>query len=165
MSSASTVSTLQSFPGKDSIPPACFYNIHGLAGWLNKNPEYKVQFSYTGAFSPFLIPPNLVTSSLSSAGYTQEGVPLFSNVTTLSQQQALMYNQQISLFQRIYTINSNAYVNYIATGQAPVYYTFATFKEKYEYNSAIALVNKLYYFDAMANAPDLNWQVPFPIGM
>jgi hypothetical protein len=44
-----------------------------------------------------------------------------------------------------------------------MYYNFATYKEKYEYNSAVALVNKLYDFKAMANASTLNWQVPFPV--
>lgn len=164
-SSASTVSTLQSFPGKDSIPPACFYNMQGLAGWLNHNALYKIPFSYTGEFAPYLVPPELVTSTLSSLGYKQENVPLCAHVTTLSQYQALQYNQQLSLFQKIYTINSNAYINYVSTGIGPVYYTFSTFKEKYEYNSGVALVNKLYNFRAMANAPGLHWQVPFPIGM
>jgi hypothetical protein len=164
-SAASTVSTLQSFPGRDSIPPACFYNMQGLAGWLNHNPLYKIPFSYTGEFAPYLIPPELVTSSLSSVGYSQEKVPLCTTVTTLPQHLALQYNQQLSLFQKIYTINSNAYINYVATGEGPVYYTFSTFKEKYEYNSGVGLVNKLYNFKALADAPGLNWKIPFPIGM
>lgn len=162
---ASTVSTLRSFPGRNSIPPACFYNMQGLAGWLNNNPIYKIPFSYTGEFAPYLIPPELVTSTLSSSGYKQERVPLCTQVTTLSQYQALMYNQELSLFQRVYTINSNAYINSVATGRGPVYYNFSTFTEKYQYNSGVSLVNKLYNFRAMANAPLLNWQVPFPIGM
>jgi len=92
-------------------------------------------------------------------------VPLCSNVTTLSQQQAQQYGQQIQLFQKVYAYNSNAYVNYVTFGTPPVYYNFATYKEKYEYNSAVQLVNKLYPFQAMANAPGVNWQVPFPINM
>ena len=162
---ASTVSTLRSFPGKNSIPPACFYNIQGLAGWLNNNTSYKIPFSYTGEFAPSLIPPQLVPSSLSTLGYDQRKVPLCAQVQTLSQHQALLYNQQLSLFYKVYTINSNAYINYVATGVGPVYYTFSTFTEKYQYNSAVALVNKLYNFKALADAPDVNWQVPFPIGM
>lgn len=160
---ASTVSTLRSFPGRDSIPPACFYTIKGLAEWLNHNPIYKIPFSYTGEFAPYLIPPELITSTLSSVKYDPQKVPLCAHVTTLSQYQALQYNQQLSLFQKIYTINSNAYINYIATGEGPVYYNFSTFKEKYEYNSGVALVNKLYNFSAMSEA--MNWKVPFPIGM
>jgi hypothetical protein len=153
------------FPNENSIPPACFYNINGLAGWLNLHPEYKLNFSYTGIFLPYLIPPELVTSSLVNLGYSQEKVPLCSNVTTLSQHQALKYNSQINLFQKIYTINSNAYTNYVNTGQPPVYYNFSSFNEKYEYNSAVALVNKLYDFKAMADASGVHWQVPFPISM
>ncbi len=162
--SPSTVSSLISFPGKNSIPPACFYTMGGLATWLNQNSQYKINFSYTGAFAPYLIPPERVTSTLSSVGYNQANVPLCSNVTTLSQNQAHKYGQQLALFQKVYTINSNAYINYASTGQTPIYYNFSTYKEKYEYNSAVALVNKLYDFKAMASASTLNWQIPFPIG-
>ena len=162
-SPASTVSTLQSFPGRDSIPPACFYTRQGLAGWLNNNPIYKLPFSYTGEFSPYLIPPYLVPSSLSAGGYKQQNVPLCATVTNLSQHLSLVYNQQLSLFQKVYTINSNAYISSIFTGTPPMYYTFSSFNEKYQYNSAVGLVSKLYNFNAMAVAPDLNWRIPFPI--
>lgn len=157
--------SLPAFPNENSIPPACFYNIHGLAHWLNLNPQYKVNFSYTGLFFPYLIPPEDVTSSLAAAGYSQEKVPLCSNVTTLSQHQAQKYNTQINLFRKVYSTNSNAYTNYVLTGQPPVYYNFSSFNEKYEYNSAVGLINKLYNFKAMSDAPGLHWQVPFPIGM
>ena len=161
--SPSTISSLVSFPGQNSIPPACFYNMGGLATWLNQNPSYKVWFSYTGAFAPYLIKPEKVTSTLSTLGYNQANVPLCSNVTTLSQSQASLYGRQLALFHKVYTVNSNAYIDYAVTGNAPMYYNFATYKEKYEYNSAVALVNKLYDFKAMANASTLNWQVPFPV--
>lgn len=162
--SASTVSTLQSFPGSGSIPPACFYNAQGLANWLNNNPSYKTNFSYTRTF-PFLYPPDIAIyfSTIGLPNYNPATVPLCSNVTTLSQYQALKYNTQLQLFQKVYAINSNAYINSIATGQGPVYYTFRTFQEKSDYNSAVALVNKLYPFSDMATA--VGWQVPFPIGM
>ena len=39
---ASTVSTLQSFPAPGSIPPVTFYNMLGLANWLNLNPIYTI---------------------------------------------------------------------------------------------------------------------------
>jgi hypothetical protein len=163
--SPSTLSSLVSFPGQGSIPPACFYNMQGLAGWLNNHPEYKLPFSYTGEFGVYLIPPEFVTSTLSSSGYKQENVPLAPVVTLLSQGQGSTYMRQINLFYKVYSINSNAYINYAATGRGPVYYTFSTFTEKYEYNSAVQLVNKMYNFQAMAAAPTLNWQVPFPINM
>ncbi len=162
--SASTVSTLQSFPGSGSIPPACFYNAQGLANWLNNNPSYKTNFSYIGTFK-FLYPPELTAyfSTIGLPGYNPASVPLCANVTTLSQYQALKYNTQLQLFQKVYTINSNAYINSVATGQPPMYYTFRTFQEKSDYNSAVALVNKLYPFRDMAEA--VGWIVPFPIGM
>jgi hypothetical protein len=166
MSSASTVSTLLSFPGQNSIPPASFYNIQGLAGWLNLHPNYKTNFSFTGEF-PNLKPAYYSTfySTIGLPGYMPENVPLCSNVTTLSQYQALQYRTQISLFQKIYAYNSNAYINYVSTGAGPIYYTFLTNRERSDYNSSVQLINKLYSFKSMAQAPGLNWQVPFPIYM
>lgn len=162
--SASTVSTLQSFPGAGSIPPACFYNAQGLAAWLNMNPQYKLNFSLIKTFR-FLYPPwySTLYSTFNLPGYDPANVPLCSNVTTLSEYQGLKYSTQLRLFQKVYTINSNAYVNYVATGAPPVYYNFRTFQEKSDYNSAVALVNKLYPFRDMAEA--VGWIVPFPIGM
>ena len=155
---------ISTFPGQGSIPPACFYNAQGLAGYLNQNPQYKENFSGTGAF-PYLYSTVISPSTFSSIGYNPYNVPLCSDVQTLSQVQAYKYNQQLQLFQKVYAFNSNAYVNYTLTGQGPVYYNFFTYKEKYEYNSAVQLVNKMYPFRAMAEATNLNWQVPFPINM
>ncbi len=162
--SASTFSTLVSFPGQGSIPPACFYTTQGLAGWLNNNPTYKQWFGFTNAF-PYLYPPIYAPSTMSSISYNPQTVPLCSPVTTLSHNQAHKYYSQLQLFQKVYTTNSNAYITYISTGNTPVYYTFSSFTEKYEYNSAVQLVNKLYPFQAMAEAPTVNWQIPFPINM
>lgn len=156
---ASTVSTLQSFPGPGSIPPVTFYNIQGLAHWLNINPTYKINFAHTNTF-PFL---SITYSSIFSSFYNPQSVPLAATVTTLSQYQALKYNTQIHLFHKVYATNSNAYINYIANGQNPRYYTFLTYKEKNDYNAGIQLINKLYPFRDMATAA--NWIVPFPIFM
>jgi hypothetical protein len=153
---------LSTFPSTGAIPPACFYNMGGLAGWLNQNPSYK---QYFAGYFPDLIRPEFITSSLSSLGYKPENVPLCPLVTTLSHQQAQQYNKQLQLFYKVYTHNSNAYVNYVNTGIAPIYYTFKTYSEKYEYNSAIGLVNKLYPFNVMAEASTINWQIPFPLGL
>jgi hypothetical protein len=162
MSATSTVSTLQSFPGQGSIPPVCFYTPQGLAGWLQKNPQYKLNFSYT-RFFPYLLPPSYSPSTFSTIKYNPENVPLCSNVQTLSQYQALKYNEQIQLFKKVYNYNSNAYIDSILSGQPPIYFNFFTYQEKYAYNSAVALVNKLYSFQAMSDAPGLNWQIPFPL--
>jgi hypothetical protein len=156
------VEYLQTFPNPCTIPPACFYNAQGLANWLNNNPTYKDAFSYTRTFR-FLFPPQFSAyfSTLGIPNYSTVNVPLCSNVQTLSQNQALKYNQQLKLFQTVYSTNSNAYINYLTTGQAPIYYTYSSFHEKYELNSAVALVNKLYPFNDMAEA--VGWQVPFPL--
>lgn len=151
---------LSTFPSTTAIPPAEFYNIQGFTTWLNQNPTYKQYFIGT---YPYLLPNTLITSSLSTLHYNVNDVPLAPNVTTLSQGQAFLYNRQLELFRKVYAHNSNAYVNYVCYGESPVYYTFKTYNEKNEYSSAVSLVNKLYPFKAMADAPTLNWQVPFPI--
>ena len=155
---------LPQFPSTNSIPPACFYTAQGLAAWLNQNPQYKENFSGTGAF-PFLVSTGTAPSTAAAIGYNPYNVPLFSYVQQLSQGQGLKYSQQLQLFQKVYAYNSNAYVNYILSGTGPVYYNFFSYKEKNEYSSAVQLVNKLYPFKAMAEATNLNWQVPFPINM
>jgi hypothetical protein len=150
---------LPQFPSTSSIPPACFYTMQGLASWLNQNPTYK---QYFVGYFPYL---TATTSSLSSAGYNPANVPLASDVTSLSSQQAYQYNQQLQLFYKVYRFNSNAYVtNYNNNGPGPIYYNFKSYAERNNYKSSVALVNKLYPFDAMANASTLNWKIPFPIG-
>lgn len=154
----STPPPLPVFPSTNSIPPACFYTIHGLAGWLNANPTYKQYF--VGIY-PYLYEMN---STLSSIGYDPANVHLTAPVKYLGQYQSLQYNQQLQLFHKVYAFNSNAYVNnYNNNGPGPIYYTFRDYQERNNYKSAIGLVNKLYPFSAMANASTLNWQVPFPI--
>ena len=125
----------------------------------NLNPTYKINFAYTNTF-PFL---SITYSTIFSSFYNPQTVPLAATVTTLSQYQALKYNTQIQLFHKVYATNSNAYINYIATGKSPNYYTFLTYTEKNDYNAAVQLINKLYPFQDMATAA--NWIVPFPISM
>jgi len=168
---------LSTFPSTPSIPPASFYNIQGLAGWLNQNPSYKQYFVGQTVVSPYLYE---MTSSLSSIGYDPAKVPLAPFVTTLSQYQLREYSSQISLFQKVYAYNSNAYVNYVSTSIAspstnvsPIYYRFISYQEYTQYKASVALVNKLYPFTAMANGndapssgyliPPLSWVVPFPL--
>lgn len=156
------VEYLQTFPNPCTIPPVCFYNRQGIANFLNTNPIYKIPFSYTQTFS-FLFPLGytVLFSSIGIPGYNPLTVPLCSNVQTLSQNQAHKYNQQLQLFYKVYSTNSNAYITYLTTGQGPIYYTFATNQERYDMKSAVALVNKLYYFNDMAEA--VGWQIPFPL--
>jgi len=97
------------FPSTNSIPPPCFYNMQGLSNWLNNNPTYKQYFiNYPRHF------PNLyaMTSTLSTTRYNIEKVPLAPLITNLSQFQAQQYTQQLSLFRKVYSYNSNAYMNY-----------------------------------------------------
>ncbi len=152
------MNTLSTFPSTNSIPPACFYNTQGLPGWLNNNPSYKQYF--VGIY------PNIlkINSTLASIGYDPANVPLCSDVTELSEYQSHEYSQQLNLFNRIYAYNSNAYVDYNeGRTLSPIYYTFRDFQEQMQYRSSVALVNKLYPFQAMADR--LGWITPFPVYM
>jgi hypothetical protein len=102
------------------------------------------------------------------SGYNVEKVPLASNVTSMSQIQLMRYTDQLKLFRQVYAYNSNAYVNYVTNGTTPAYYRFQTYKEHNEFKASMALVNKLYPFQAMmsganANGSTLGWIVPFPL--
>jgi len=153
------------FPSTNSIPPACFYNLRGLPDWLNQNPSYKQYFINYRTQFPYLFP---MTSTLSSINYNIERVPLGPFVTTLSQGQSQVYRNQLALFHKVYEFNSNAYVQSLQTQTTPQYYYFATYHDRNEFRSAVALVDKLYMFRAMAdgqneNGSTLGWVIPFPL--
>jgi hypothetical protein len=149
------------FPSTNAIPPAGFYDIHGLAGWLDNNPSFKKFFA--GKF-PFILEERFITSSISSLQYSPETVPLCTTVTLQNSSQQRQNCQQLALFRKVYEFNSNAYVNYeCGNSPGPIYYTYKTQQERTEMRSALALVNKLYDFNAMATASTCNWIVPFPV--
>lgn len=156
------------FPSTNSIPPACFYDIRGIANWLNNNPTYKQYFvGYPNMF-PTLLSNTLVNDYLGYPSYDIQKVPLQSNVTTMSQLQLMKYTDQLKLFRQVYAYNSNAYVNYVTNGTTPAYYRFQTYKEQSDYKASVALVNKLYNFPAMTTAnpvtgSTLGWIIPFPL--
>lgn len=157
---------LNVFPSINSVPPATFYTMQGLAKYLNQNPEYKPYFTGYTAVSPYLLP---MTSTLYDIGYDPMNVPIAPMVKTLSQYQLLEYSQQLRLFQTVYAFNSTAYGNYVMNNIPPVYFRFQTYKEYTNFKSSVALVNKMYAFDAMAYGTDpetgitLGWVVPFPL--
>jgi len=139
----------------------------GIATFLNQNPKYKEYFLGDTEISNDLLVP---TSTLSIMGYNPENVPIPLGVTNLSQSQALMYQQQLDLYRKVYAYNSNAYVNFISiprNPKGPVYFRFQTYKDYMNYKSSVLLVNKLYPFQKMAYAKNpagstLGWIVPFP---
>lgn len=169
--------SLPSFPNQGSIPPPTFYTMNGLATWLNQNPTYKQYFINYPNYFPYLYS-NSTISEWSTFGsgtgpfssmfvayenYNILNVPLSPLITTLSQQQSIMYREQLALFQRVYSYNSNAYVQ-----NKPIYYRFSTTQELLQFRSAVSFVNKLYPFEAMANGTNehgdtLGWIVPFPL--
>ena len=156
------MSCVSTFPSTSAIPDPCLFMLSGgLANWLNQNPTYKSSFVNTGYF-PTLIPPEFITSSLVSSGYNYEKVPLCSDVTQLSQGQARLYNQQLALFHKVYTFNSNAYVTATCASTTPMYYTFRDYQELNNYRSAAQLANKLAPFQVMAQASTM-WIAPFPV--
>ena len=145
--------SLSTFPGQNSIPPAQFYNIEGLAGYLNNNPSVK-----SSIFS-VLYPNIVITSTMSLFGFTPARFNICSPVTTLQNSQVSLYKNEIEIYQRVYGYNSNAYVTSLATNKAPIYYTFKDMNELTQYKSAVGLINKLYDFQAMLKY----WVIPFPI--
>ena len=159
---------LKKFPNSPSIPPATFYDTKGLAGWLNAHPAYKRNFVGFTEISEYLL---VTTSTTSSFGYNPETVPLAPFITNLSCQQALQYDNQLNLFKKVYAYNSNAYMNYYNNGIAPIYYRFQTYQEYTQYKASVQLINKIYPFNAMANAYNVSsytdfyvqWVVPFPL--
>jgi len=151
------------FPAQFSIPPPYLFDrTGGLAFWLNNNPSYK-QYFWPTLYFPTLLPPNLITSSLSSQQYSYANVPLQSNVQTMSDYQAQRYYQQLVLFHRVYSFNSNAYVSSVQNGSTPMYYTFRDTQELTNYRAGVQFANKLSPFQVMANASTLNWIAPFPV--
>ena len=156
------------FPSTNSIPPPCFYDIRGLANWLNNNPAYKQYFiNYPNVFTTLLSNTNTISYN-GFSGYNVVNVPLASNVTNMSQLQLMRYTDQLKLFRQVYAYNSNAYVNYVTNGTTPTYYRFQTYKEHNEFKSSVSLVNKLYLFDAMTSGANINgstlgWIIPFPL--
>jgi len=156
------------FPSTNSIPPPTFYDIRGLANWLNNNPTYKQYFTGCPNVFPTLLSNTNAISYNGLSGYDVQNVPLASNVTSLSQIQLMRYTEQMKLFRQVYAYNSNAYVNYVTNGTTPTYYRFQTYKEHNEFKSSVALVNKMYPFDAMTNGTNVNgstlgWIIPFPL--
>lgn len=174
------MSSFPTFPNSGSIPPANFYQMSGLSEWLNRNPTYKQYFINYPRYFPYLYTNAAISELVSSAdgafssmysgyvGYNIENVKLSPLVTTLSQHQSIQYREQLDLFRRVYTFNSNAYLESIESNRPPTYFRFQSAKELMEYRGSVALVSKLYPFDAMANGTNeygskLGWIVPFPI--
>jgi hypothetical protein len=161
------MSALSTFPSTYSIPPPHFYTMGGIATFLNQNPKYKEYFLGDHEISADLLVP---TSSLSTQKYNPEKVPISLAVTNLSQSQLLLYQRQLSLFQKVYAYNSNAYVQFISipnNPQGPIYFRFQNYHDYMNYRSSVLLVNKLYPFQKMAYAKNpagstLGWIVPFP---
>ena len=151
------------FPAPNSIPPATFYTLEGLTGWLNQNPSYKEYF--VGTY-PTL---QTMTSSLSSIGYNTANVPLPPTVTTLSERQRRQAVDQLEHFRTVYAYNSNAYVTSLALDTTPIYaYLGGTYQAQAEHLAAVGLVKRLYPFQAMRDSPNavgstLGWYVPFPL--
>ena len=151
------------FPAQYSIPPPfLFVRSGGLAFWLNNNPTYK-QYFWNTKYFPTLLPPNFITSSISSSTYSYDNVPLPTYVQTMSSYEAQRYYQQLVLFHRVYSFNSNAYISSIQNNSTPMYYTFQGTQEHTNYRAGVQFANKLSPFQVMANASTLNWIAPFPV--
>ena len=143
-----------SFPdASGTIPPACFYNMQGLAGFLNQNPTFKSTFINYIPNGP------LISSILSTIGTNVENIPVAPDVKWMSYNQYKKYDNQLQLFHKVYAWNSNAYVQSDATGLAPRYYNFVNYQEFQDYKAGVSFVNKLYPFEIIVQY----WSIPFPL--
>jgi hypothetical protein len=167
------MSQFSTFPSTYSIPPASFYNMQGLIGWLNQNPTYKQYFINYPTITPGLSPikstlnNSTMISSSSMMQYNVQNAPLQPLVITMSYNQMQQYNEQLQLFRRVYEFNSNAYIRSLPVG-GPIYYSFSSYQELMSYKASVGIVNKLYPFKPMAYGKNeqgqaLNWIVPFPL--
>jgi hypothetical protein len=178
MSYSTVVWPLSTFPVSPSIPPYNFYNLNeGLATYLNRNPQYKQFFVNNNDYFPFLFTSSVISewvatgsTSLLISNYKMENVPLQPYITNMSDYQSRKYREQFDIFLKVYTYNSNAYVNFRNNNMTtnPIYYRFTSYNEYMNYKAGVSLVNKAYPFDRMANGKNevgstLNWIVPFPL--
>jgi len=169
------------FPAFGSIPPVCFYNMGGLTSWLNANPDYKQYFVNYPRYYPYLYTQSTISEFIAAGigagvssvyniyeNYDILKVKLSPLVTTLNDYQSNKYKEQLNIFLKVYSFNSNAYITSIQTGVPPIYYRFRQSSELLEYRSALGLVSKLYPVDAMAYGKTeygstLGWIIPFPL--
>jgi hypothetical protein len=127
-------------------PDACFFDMNGIAAQLT-DPQYEQILIDIAAFiSTFQYPLNLndITGSRP--------------VKWLSTGQQHEYNQQIALFRKVYAYNKCAYSTATASGTAPQYFKFITYKDYNNYQTSIGTINKLYPPVLM----DLFFDIPFP---
>lgn len=145
--------SLPVFPAENSIPPAQFFNIGGFATYLNTNPSVKTALFY------HLFPNVVITSTMSSFGFSPANYLLCPNVTTLQNSQVTLYKGDIEVFQKVYGYNSNAYITSLATNKSPIYYTYKDMNELMQYKAGVGVINKLYNFNVILHY----WSIPFPI--
>jgi hypothetical protein len=128
------------------VPSPCFFNIQGLRGQI-ANPEYEPVLQ---AIADFVSTNNILLSLSDFTGTTK--------VKWMSAGQALNYEQQLSMFRRVYAYNQCAYSTSQGLGVAPVYYKFMTYNEYNTFRSSVETVNKLYTPVLMG----ILFDIPFP---
>jgi hypothetical protein len=81
----------------------------------------------------------------------------------MSDYEAQRYFQQLVLFHKVYSFNSNAYIQSIINQSTPMYYSFKDYQELTNYRAGVQIANKLSPFQVMQQASTLNWIAPFPV--
>lgn len=126
-------------------PSASFFTINGLAAQLQQEPYVE--------YVPYMISTlQAVSSPFNLLDYIDTPTG-----NMFSSYQLQTYNQQLAQFRTVYSYNQAAYSTAQATGTAPRYFTFVTYKDQSNYRTAVGLINRLYNPNLMAYMFAIPW--------
>jgi hypothetical protein len=132
-------------------PPPGFFNIGGIYAQRTVSP---VNETFNRLYR------QLRTEDISAVDpFNNNDMNIFVQQLSFGQQQ--YYQQQISLFQKVYAFNLAAYTLAGQTGKTPMYYTFELSSQVTLFREANALINKLYNVNPYYPLTSLFF-LPFP---
>jgi hypothetical protein len=120
-----------------ATPFGNFFDIRGIYG--QRYGPYRAAFNQLLAYQIQYSDPRISTDPFDN--------PLaYNTVTMLNFQTQFKYQQQLTVFRKVYDYNYAAYYNMARQNPNgnPIYYRFASASELSEFKEATALVNKLY---------------------
>ena len=114
-----------------------FFTIQGIYG--QRFGRYRAAFNQLYAYQLEYSDPRITTDPF-------DNVMNFNSVTMLNFQTQTKYQQQLTVFRKVYDYNYAAYYNMANRNPNgnPIYYRFVNASELSEFKEATALVNKLY---------------------
>jgi hypothetical protein len=114
-----------------------FFTIQGIYG--QRFGRYRAAFNQLYAYQLEYSDPRITTDPF-------DNVTNYNSVTMLNFQTQTKYQQQLTVFRKVYDYNYAAYYNMANRNPNgnPIYYRFVNASELSEFKEATALVNKLY---------------------